>query len=331
MDKSEPNSAENGRDPALRELAARLLAPPPYSDALFAEDEEPELFVGRLPDGMPAEVPIPNGTTVVGGVAQDLPRGVRTAEIVLDAALPAEDFREVYRRLLLAGGWREDERSSGSRGFVPRGLPRFFHYAASRSSRLRRRFRGRVPGLPELLDHFLLGERGPRLLVTVQDRRNAPTDVRLRLIAGRREPWASQDSAWAVIPSLVHPPRAREHPRGGGIGVLAPPFDARQLGGNPSGASWENDGAYSYAALETGLDLAELTAHYAAQLEEAGWTRADRGQSGPQAWSTWTLRDQKDRSWTGAFTTLRLSERPEGTPDRYLLQINATLTPHRLR
>lgn len=329
MDDSGTNSTRNGDEPALRALAARLLAPPYPSDALFAEGGQPELSVGRLPENLPSDIPVPDGTTIIGGVSQSLPRGVRTAEVVLDAALPAEDFLEVYRQLLLADGWREDERSPGRRGFVPCGLPRIFHYAASRSSRLRRRLRRRVPGLPELLAHFLLGERGPRMLVTAQDRRNAPTDVRLRLVAGRRGPWTGQDPAWEIIPSLVPPSRARERSGGREIGVLAPPFDARQLGGNPSGAGWENDGAYSYVALETGLDLAELAVHYAAQLEEAGWTRADEGQSGPQAWSTWTLRDEKNRPWTGAFTALRLSERPEEVPDRYLLQINATVTPNR--
>ena len=86
----------------------------------------------------------------------------------------------------------------------------------------------------------------------------------------------------------------------------------------------ESDAAYSYVALETGLDLTALADHYAAQLERAGWSRTSEGQDGPQAWIAWTFTDGKSDSWTGTFTALRLP----ATPARYLLQINAVRTPN---
>jgi hypothetical protein len=160
VDDSGPNSNGDGDEPALRELAARLLAPHYPSDLPAAESEKPELFVGRLPGGMPVEAPIPDGAS------HRPPRGGRFFQIVLDSALPAERFLDAYRQQLLAAGWRENADLPGRNGFVPRGLRRLFHYAASPSSRLR--LLGRVPGL---LGQFFLGERGPRLVVTAHDRK----------------------------------------------------------------------------------------------------------------------------------------------------------------
>jgi hypothetical protein len=273
---------------------------------------------------MPVEVPIPEGATVVGCAAHKPPRGGRFVQIVLDAALPAERLLEAYRRQLLSAGWSEDADWPGHSGFVPRGLPLFFRLVR-RFPRLRRRFRLDRQEIPPF---FRLGARAPKLWFVAQDRKGVPTDVRLNLVIKQRDPWLRHDIAWTVIPRLSSPPdtrRSREHCV---TDVLHPPPDAagRPRGG---GGPYEPDGAYSYATLETGLDLTSLSSHYAAQLEDTGWTRAEEGQSGPQAWSTWTLRDQKDRPWTGAFTALRLSKGPEGAPSRYLLQINAYLTPHR--
>lgn len=306
---------ENGA--ALRELAARLLSPPYHSDG--PSSEKPELCVGRLPYGLPAEVPIPEGATIVGSSMHG-PHGGRLYEIVLDAPPTAERFRESFRQQLLAAGWREDDRLPGRSGFVPRGLPGLFYRAASRSSRLRRRMRGRVPGLPEILDHYLLGERGPRLMVSARDRKDAPADVRLRIAANQRSPWVHHDTAHTIIPSLVPPPDAHGRPQIGSANVLHPPLDARRMGGGDGDR--ESDGSYSYAVLETTPDLAALAAHYADQLEQAGWTRIEEGKCGPQSWSAWTITDEKGRPWTGTFTALALS----GPPNRYLLQIHAGRT-----
>ena len=75
----------------------------------------------------------------------------------------------------------------------------------------------------------------------------------------------------------------------------------------------------SHLSAGTGPIPVLLAAHYAAQLEQAGWTRTEEGRSGPQSWSAWTLTDEKGRPWTGTFTALALS----GPPNRYLLQIHA--------
>jgi hypothetical protein len=45
----------------------------------------------------------------------------------------------------------------------------------------------------------------------------------------------------------------------------------------------------SEAAVETAKAVSELEAHFASQLEKAGWKKRDGGATGPLAWSSWAL------------------------------------------
>ena len=309
---------ENGGVTALRKLVERIMTPPERDGE--RRSEPPRLYPGRLPDGLPEELPIPNGATIVGGTVQNLGQGLRMTEVLLDVGMPAEEFREDYRRRLFAAGWREDEEwSTGRSGFVPPGLPGLFVRAAQRSPGLRRRLRGRVPGLPPLFPDFLrLGEEGPRLDVTAADRENTPTDVRLRVVTGRRGRHPRRDPVWETIPTLVPPPGSRGRRDDSDHGILHPPTGARGLSGG-SGGKWEPDGAYSHATLQTDLSLTTLVSHYTTQLEGAGWHLVKRGESGPQAWSAWRFTDRGGRLWEGTFSALRLA----GPSTRYLLQVHA--------
>lgn len=227
---------------ALSRLAKRLLAPPDpnreHTSAL------PLLYPGRLPDGLPVELPMPDGTTLVGGSTQDLGRGRWINEIVLDAEQPAERFRENYRRQLFAAGWCEDEdwMGPGRRGFVPSGLPGLFVRAAHRSPWLKRRLSGRVPGLPRLSPDLLrLSEGGPGLMVTAADRRNAPTDVRLRILYGRHRSRGHDAPYGRLSPaSFPHPARADGR-------TMATPVSSTRLP-RPVGSSAEEGDAGSRTA-----------------------------------------------------------------------------------
>lgn len=312
------SAGPNNSEVVPHALAERLLAPPDLDGE--RESAPPRLYPGRLPDGLPAELPLPDGATIVGGFTQNMGRGRWMTEVVLDVDLPAEELRENYRRRLFAAGWSEDDEfSPGRRGFVPPGLPGLFVRAAHRSPWLNRRLRGRVPGLPRLFPDVLhLGEGGPRLMVTAADRQGAPTDVRLRVFTGRRGRRLRHDPIWYTVPSLVPPPGARGRPDDSHTGILHPPRGARGLSGG-SGGGWQPDGAYSHSTLETDLDLDALASHYNDGLAEAGWNLTDEGQSGPQAWSTWTFTDERGKLWSGTFSALCLS----GSSTRYLLQIHA--------
>ena len=315
MDENGPDT--RGGATALHKLVERVMTPPQLNGG--SGSEPPRLYPGRLPDGLPENLPIPDGATIVGGTAQNLGRGLRMTEVLLDVSIPAEEFREEYRRQLLAAGWREDEEwSPGPSGFVPPGLPGLFVRAAQRSPGLRRRLRGRVPGLPSLFPDFLrLEENGPRLDVTAADHENAPTDVRLRVVTGRRSRHPRHNPIWDTIPTLVPPPGARGRRDDSDAGILHPPRGARGLSGG-SGGRWEPDGAYSHATLQTDLALTPLASHYSAQLKGAGWHLVEQGGSGPQAWSTWRFTDGEGSPWAGTFSALRLAS----SSTRYLLQVH---------
>ena len=49
------------------------------------------------------------------------------------------------------------------------------------------------------------------------------------------------------------------------------------------------------------MDLSLLVAHYARQLEQAGWQRTGEGSSEPMGWHTWEFRDEENERWLGCF------------------------------
>lgn len=152
---------------------------------------------------------------------------------------------------------------------------------------------------------FCQGTRGPALEVGLFPVPGAQLDLRLRLITDTRySPCAHTQrmmTRQSVIPDLSAPPGAYQHGGGG---------------------SWGGDSVHSTATLETDLPLAHVTAHYAAQLEAAGWSRSSEGQSEPQAWSSWSFTDEEGQSWVGLFSMLQLPEAPR----QYFLQVYAHWT-----
>ena len=322
MERQSPDPPPNGGDSVPRELAVRLLdSHYPYRIA----DERPRLFATSLPDDPPFEVPIPPGFVLVGSAVSEASRGRRVVEVVLDTELPAARVRDRYRELLSGSDWSEDARvNEPALGGFARG-PRGFLMSLSRT--LRRSSRGArvdVPGLSTVFRNV----RRQSLIVSAEERAGMPTDVRLRLITGRdplERRRRDDPEALFVMPMLTPPPRSRHSDEGERTGFLAPPFDARPSGGSSGGSGWEHDGAYSFAALETELDPASLAAHYAAQLEAAGWSRSGGDTSGPQVWSTWTFSDAKGYPWAAVFTVLHIPE----TPRRYLLHLRADRRPDR--
>ena len=313
MENRPPDPEAGGSVPL--ELAVRLLdSHYPYMDS----DEKARLFAGGLPEDPPFEAPIPEGLTLVGSaiLAQ---RGRHMLEVVLDAGMPAARVRDAYRAVLSADGWEEDHRTSGG-GFArgPRGA------LISFVRNMRRSARGAAVDLPGLSTIFRRDARRQMLIVSAEERRGEPTDVRLRLLTGRH-PAARRNrndpEALYVIPLLTPPPRSRSS--GENMGLLAPPLGSEHSGGEFGGTNWEQDGGYSFAVIESDLNLPSIAAHYADQLEAAGWSRTGEGQDDPQAWNTWAFRDNEDRAWEAAFTVLHLPR----TPRRYLLNLRADRAP----
>ncbi len=138
------------------------------------------------------------------------------------------------------------------------------------------------------------------------DERDAPTDVRLRLIMGSRHSPCAPESYYepefeSIIPHLEPPLGSYQWPGAGGGGT---------------------GDAYSTATLESDLDAAAIGTHYVGQLRDGGWSLSEEGHGGRQAWSTWSLADEDGQPWSGVFFALRLA----GSPRRYFLFVHIIRT-----
>ena len=63
---------------------------------------KPRLFLGKIPENLPVELPVPEQTQVLGTLA----RSEAHVEIVLESELTAEEVLRFYRTRLIALGWQ---------------------------------------------------------------------------------------------------------------------------------------------------------------------------------------------------------------------------------
>ena len=204
--------------------------------------DDMHLLVAQVPDGVLQTIPMPEGSHLLGSLT-------RTHQVmaVLDVDLPAERIIDFYRDHFAAAGWHElgaNEPMSG--GFLP-------------------------PQTSQALQ-FWQGPHGPALSIQVYELRDRPADVRLTLdtdpalsleaqyIVRRGPPVRARGILPGMIPPLWPPANADVMPRGGGSGP---------------------ESAESAAMLVTELDLGAITAHYAGQLQQAGWALHSESQVGP--------------------------------------------------
>lgn len=241
----------------------------------------PHVLFDQLPKELPPDIPLPEGSRVLG----TLIRWPEYATSVLDVDLPAEQVLDFYRERMQAAGWQESELLKGLRpgGFTHPGL-----------------------GL-DTRATFCRSSRGPGLTVIAQPRGDASTDLHLEIdLSGQT---CAQQTRMGrmmgrgmgmqeMIPRLDPPPGGRQMPNGGGGGI---------------------DGYHMNATLELDapMDLAKLAAHYATQLERAGWMRDTEEQSGPIALNTWTFRDEDNQPGQGFFFVLGMPSQKQ----HYMLHI----------
>lgn len=266
-----------------REMMLRDLA---IRLSTFAGDPRvgnPQVLIGELPQHLPIEIPLPAGSRVVG----TLIRGPQHATSVVDVALPTEQVLKFYRERLQAAGWQESELLKARR---PGGFS--------------------SPGLPDTMTTFCRGSRGPGLTVNAYARGKTSTDLRLDIdLSGQ---------------SCVQQARMGKL-MGRGMGMhqmiprLDPPAGGRQLpiGGGGGVASFHMNASLE---LNAPMDLAQLAAHYTAQLERAGWTRQEEGYNGPLVWNTWSFRDEENEPCRGFFFILRMP----GQQEHYTLHVQVT-------
>ncbi|MBJ7593751.1 MAG: hypothetical protein JF886_02635 [Candidatus Dormibacteraeota bacterium] len=136
---------------------------------------------------------------------------------------------------------------------------------------------------------------GPVLMISAVSTPTGPTDVRLRL------DWQLARRMPAGAPG--GPPGMDKLP------PLHPPAGVSLLDQNVSGS----DRVWSAAAtVRTDQTVAELEAHFAAQLLREHWTRVGGADQAGVSWSTWQL--PGDDSWRGLLAVLGVF----GPAERYL-------------
>lgn len=247
-----------------RQLVLRLLGWP---------GSEAQLFVGRLPDRLPVELPFPDGAKVLGSLARNLQNSRQNFEILLDVIQSPEQAQAFYRERLQAAGWHELPLFPGLKGFTPPSL------SLGNQSR------------------FCKGTDGPSVSIAANAVQNAPTDVRLNLNVYSDNSKNCEQQQQVLS-------RIEENP----LPNLSSPPNTRTL--STTGGGGSSQGYDSKALLETELNGQTLAADYAAQLKQASWTSSGGGQSGPMTWSSWNLKDRQGRSWQGMLSLLKVPQKP---------------------
>jgi hypothetical protein len=181
----------------LLELAQRLLTYP-HPEGPMSVD----LFLGRLPDSLALEVPLPPDARLLGSALHSQRGRPTQMQAVLDAGRDPQVVVAAYERQLADSGWNAFEGYGGmGGGFVPAGI------GLGRS--------------------FRRGDQGPMLMVTVSGDELKPTDLRLRL-------------DWEIIRHLPEM-RQHGRPEGAErMPALHPPagLPMRGGGGGGGGGAW---------------------------------------------------------------------------------------------
>jgi hypothetical protein len=180
-DATTPNNNPSPEVAALTALATRLIDD--------TGTDQPRLRVGSVSAQLPLEVPVPEGSTVLGS----LERENGDVTVVFDCDRTATDIVAFYRLQLTAAGWYEPARHRATGGFMV----------------------GAGAGERHWLQ-FCKSRRGLGLELSVQQRGAQLTSVRLALQSdGRYGPCAHEERQSPYqerLPSLSPPANSRQMP-----------------------------------------------------------------------------------------------------------------------
>jgi len=277
----------NPGEPLLHTLSTSLLRTR-YRDSPYRlpPSQEPQLLVQQLPPDLPIEIPLPEGSRVLGSLIYG------TISIVFDSTLLPAQVQDFYREHLRAAGWSIPAAPSGHVDF-----------------------RTPPPAVEPLL-LFCQSSRNRALQVMISEGSGARTQVHLELDFDPPEyspcrPKPDHVMAMRgrcrrieeILPPLWPPPNAQQVDRGGAL---------------YGGRDGEAHRYYQSIRLWTDDDLTMVAAHYMGQLEQAGWVRQSTEQHGPLIRSSWTRRDPSCQNWQGIFFVLTEA----ASPRQYFLHLD---------
>jgi len=176
-----------GDEATLREFIQRYLTPA-YPGAPAGDTK---VWIGKLPEDLPVELPVPEGARVIASVRQPSP----FTQIILDVPQTPEEISAFYAKALNESGWQPAPQGSPGGGFV---------------------------GPADIGERYCLKEGEAYLEIWSMEKNGSPTDVRLNLTAPadfqmcqERGP-ESMDQGMSLIPSLKAPRGARMTGAGAG-------------------------------------------------------------------------------------------------------------------
>lgn len=238
------------------------------------------LAIGRVPVGLPAEL-ASSGVEVLGGVSYPVrgdPRGVtrdgRRGTALLVLAEPGDRAVAAVAASLERAGWRRPQPPSPMQergGFVPAIVPPRLATLCRDDAAI-----ALAPSVRQAGGSFVRAT-----LMPVRQSACDPT------VAARSSPYFEA----FPFPPLVAPAGVTSH--------------------MASGRGGGDDRREAYTRLQVDMTPEALVAHYAAQLERAGWTLGAAVQADGVALRSGSARDPQGRTWHGVLTAQRIGDGPE--------------------
>jgi len=111
-----PAQVIGGDEAALREFVGRALHYPSPEGA-----EGTTVLIGALPESLPLELPIPEGSRVIGSTIRDQQMG--GTEVILDVDMAPDAVLTFYQEQLLQAGWENAPQQPYGGGFVSASWP----------------------------------------------------------------------------------------------------------------------------------------------------------------------------------------------------------------
>ncbi|HEX2349527.1 MAG TPA: hypothetical protein VHI51_13935 [Ktedonobacterales bacterium] len=248
------------------DLAQRLLAMTYHCDTGLLR-----LLPGALPDGLPFELPLPDGARILGALSvasRDQPDQHRPlATILMEMPHTAEQGAQRLSVALEAQGWAQNIMPPRMCGGFAHVMPnhQFMRFALAAS------------------DYTL----------TISPLPSANVQPTTFSIMAQRD-WPRQ------IHDYFHDQREL-------IPMLLPPAGATQQSGDGGGGSGRR---YVNAYLSTDAPIAEVMATYDRQLERANWRRRSSETSRSVGGSYWSFSDNEGTEWRGSLAVFGDPDRP---------------------
>jgi hypothetical protein len=256
-----------------------------FKRRLFRTSQEPEkqrVLVGQIPTDLSEEVPLPEGSRVLGTIID-----WQHVSIVFEAILSPDAVISFYKEQLPETGWQEREQLLiavlRERGMS---VPPVETSSCMENTGYKRQ-------------GFLRTTHGPSLTVTAEAGSEDGTQIEIELDL----------TSYDYMPPHSENLLSEVH--------LRHPGDGEDSSGSLTMSDYDAH-YFDVIQLASAMELSQLLEHYHSQLVQAGWQLNTSGQNGSVAWSTWILQDKEQASWSGGLMLQHIGRKPVYTLTLYI-------------